>query len=116
MPQTISRRLFAALLAGLFLAVAAPGSAQAASLESAKAQGLVGERPDGLLGAVQSALPPDVAQMMESINRQRLDKYRQIAQQNGTPLSAVQAVAGEKLIQRADPGTYVWQGGGWVRK
>lgn len=116
MPHTFSRRLVAAVLAGLFLAVMTPAPAQAASLESAKAQGLVGERPDGLLGAVQGSLPPDVAQMMENINRQRLDKYRQIAQQNGTPLSAVQAVAGEKLIQRAEPGTYVWQGGGWTKR
>lgn len=113
--MTIIRSVFLAVLLAIGLFAAAPGPAHAQSLEDAKAQGLVGERADGLLGAVGGA-GPAIQQLISRINDQRMDQYRRIAQQNGTPVQAVMAIAGKKLIQRSPSGTYVNPGDGWVRK
>lgn len=113
--MTIVRSVFLAVLLAVGLLAAAPGPAHAQSLEQAKAQGLVGERADGLLGAVSGGSPA-VKQLIDRINGQRMDEYRRIAQQNGTPVQAVMAIAGKKLIGRAPSGTYVNPGDGWVRK
>lgn len=104
----------AALLAvGLFALVPAPAHAQ--SLEQAKSSGLVGERADGLLGPVKSP-SPEIQALIDRINAQRMEEYRQIASQNNTAVQAVMAIAGKKLIDRAARGTYVNPGDGWVRK
>ena len=86
-------------IAALGLGLALP--ALAIDLDQARNQGLVGERADGLVGAVTASPSPDVCSLVESVNAARLQEYRSIAQKNGTPLEAVQAVAGEKQIQRA---------------
>jgi uncharacterized protein len=77
------------------------GPAMAIDLDQARTQGVVGERPDGLVGAVAPSPPADVAALVASINQARLAEYKSIAQKNGTPLDAVQAVAGERQVQRA---------------
>jgi uncharacterized protein YdbL (DUF1318 family) len=96
--------LFAAA-AALLLALAP--SARAASLDDAKAAGQVGERPDGYVGLVDSNAPADVKQLVESVNAKRKAEYSRIAQKNGTPVDAVAAIAGQKLIERTPPGQYV---------
>jgi uncharacterized protein YdbL (DUF1318 family) len=97
--------LFAAAAALLLLALAP--SAWAQSLDSAKAAGQVGERPDGYVGLVDANAPPAVKQLVESVNAKRKAEYTRIAQQNGTPVDAVAAIAGQKLIDRTPPGQYV---------
>lgn len=118
--QSLSRRSALAMLtaacAAVMLILAVPSPAQAANLDQAKQAGLLGERADGLLGAVTSPLPADVATLMKSVNSQRMAKYGEIAKQNGTKVQAVQSIVGQKLIDRAAPGTYVNPGSGWVRK
>lgn len=96
--------------------VATTGPAWALSLEQAKAEGTLGERADGLLGTVSEQMPPAAVALMRDINAQRLDKYREIAQQNGTSVQAVQKIAGQKLIDKTPPGQWVNPGSGWVRK
>lgn len=93
-----------------------PSPAQAGPLDQAKQQGLIGERSDGLLGAVKEPLPTDVAQALASINSERLARYQDIANQNGTSLQAVQAVAGRKLIEKTPSGLWINSGAGWGRK
>ncbi len=116
--MTISSRfktvaLAASMAAGLGLAV----PAFAVDLESARAQGLVGERPDGLIGAVQSSVTPDVKSLVDSVNAARMKEYRSIAEKNGTPLDAVQAVAGEKQIEKAKQNKWysMSSGGSWSK-
>ena len=105
-------RLFAVLLmvGSLFAATAA----WAMSLEDAKAAGYVGETQQGYLAVVKSAA--GVQQMVDQINLQRRQHYREIARKNGTSLAAVEAIVGKKLIDRAGPGEFVQGPNGWVRK
>jgi uncharacterized protein YdbL (DUF1318 family) len=112
--MTLSTLLKSVVLAASVVAslgVAMP--AAAIELDQARSQGLVGERPDGLIGAVQSSVTPDVKALVDSVNAARMAEYRSIAQKNGTPLDAVQAVAGEKQIQKAKQnGWYSMSAGG----
>jgi uncharacterized protein YdbL (DUF1318 family) len=87
--------------------------ALAMDLDQARASGLLGERADGLVGAVKTS--PDVAQLVESINAQRLETYRSLAAQEGTPVDAVQKLAGEKQIAKAHQNGWYWMdaGGAW---
>lgn len=89
--------------------------AQVTSLNDAKAQGLVGEQLDGYLGVVSDA--PGVQRLVDDINLQRRQLYRDIARKNGAPLNAVEKLAGQKAIERAASGEIVQSpSGGWVRK
>lgn len=102
-----------ALAAGLL----APALAVAqGNLDTAKAAGLVGERPDGLVGVVAS-VSTEVEALVKAINTRRLSQYQDIARRTGTSLPAVQAVAGEKAIEQAPPGSFVMDDKGtWRRK
>lgn len=92
-----------------------PLSAFAVSLDEAKGKGLVGEEPTGYLGAVVSSA--DVNSLVQDINAKRRDKYQQIAEQNRTPVAAVEALAGKKAIENTPPGQFVKSpGGGWTKK
>ena len=73
----------------------------AIDLDQARNQGLVGERVDGLVGAVSASATPEVRALVEAVNKARMAEYASIAQKNGTAVEAVQAVAGERQIQRA---------------
>lgn len=98
------------------LGTAAPAGAQdAGALAAAKQAGAIGERPDGLVGIVDGA-PAGTADLVERVNAERMARYRQIAQKNGTSVEAVQAVAGRELIGRTPAGQFVFSGGGWTRK
>ncbi|MFA7429363.1 MAG: YdbL family protein [Rhodospirillaceae bacterium] len=113
--MTFIRTVFLAALLGFGLFTVAPAPAFAQSLEEAKSSGIVGERADGLLGAVKGPTA-QIQQMIDRINAQRMEEYRQIAKQNGTSVQAVMAIAGQKLISRSSRGSYVNPGDGWVRK
>lgn len=88
-----------AVVAGLLLFSSA--AAWALDLDQARAAGQVGERPDGLVGAVASNPNAEVRTLVDQINQARLETYRQLAQQQGTPLEAVQKIAGERQLQAA---------------
>lgn len=108
------RTIFAAVMV---FALGAATPAFALDLDEARTTGVVGERPDGLVGAVTADASPEVRALVENINRARLEAYRGLAQKEGTPLEAVQAVAGERQIQAAARnGWYVMDAGGQWRK
>ena len=108
------RTIYAAIMV---LALGAASPALAIDLDEARASGLVGERPDGLVGPVTADANAEVRALVENINRARLDAYRALAQKEGTPLEAVQAVAGERQMQAAARnGWYVMDAGGRWRK
>lgn len=99
-------------VASLALLLASP--ALALGLNEAKSQGLVGEKHNGYIGAVKPG--GAVNSLVQSINAKRKSHYRSISAKNGTSLSNVEKLAGDKLINRAPRGQYVNRGSGWVKK
>ncbi|MEX0695889.1 MAG: YdbL family protein [Rhodospirillales bacterium] len=89
--------------------------AQTMTLQDAQSQGLVGELQDGYIGIVKDA--PGVSALVNDINLQRRQLYREIARKNNIPLNTVERLAAEKAIKRVPQGQYVQDAGGkWVRK
>ena len=100
-----------ALLGPTFLSTAAA----ALDLDQAKAQGLVGERQDGYIGQVSGG--GDVAALVAQINAERRAAYENVATQNGIPISQVERLAAQKLIERAPAGTFLMDASGrWFKK
>ena len=111
-----SFRLAAALAAALFLLAHAP-AARADALDDAKASGLVGERLDGYLGLVDPNAPAAVKTLVEDVNKKRAHHYETIAKKEGTNATAVAALAGVKLVERAPAGQFVMDASGtWKKK
>lgn len=87
------------------------------TLDEAKQQGSLGERPDGYLGLAKPSASPDVVNLMRDINNKRRDVYKGIAEKNGTALSAVEALAGKKAIEKTPSGHLIMQPNGtWAPK
>ena len=92
------------------------GTAFGADLDQAKRDGLVGERADGYLGLVQSEVAQDVAQLVKDVNAKRRAEYQRIAAANDLTLEEVQALAGQKTIERTAAGHWIMANGGWKKK
>ena len=90
------------LCSGLFA-----GPAFALSLNEAKAEGLVGEKIDGFVGTVVADPSAEVRELVEQVNRQRRQKYDEVAKGRGVPLDAVAKITGEKQLERTPAGQYV---------
>lgn len=89
----------------------------AAGLDEAKASGQVGERADGYIGAVASNPSAEIIALVDSVNRQRKEKYQSIAVKNGQSLDVVEKLAASKLKERLSNGQfYMDAGGGWKKK
>lgn len=111
----LALRSIAVLLAALFVWFAS--AAHADALDEAKASGLVGERPDGYVGIVDPSAPAEVKGLVEDANKRRAHGYETIAKERGTNATAVGALAGQKLIERAPAGSFVMDASGtWVKK
>ena len=87
----------------------------AIDLQTAKSRGLVGETPSGYLEAVKKP-SAEVKALINDINAQRKQKFKDIATRNKTTLEAVEQLAGKKAIEKSKPGSYVKIGGSWQRK
>jgi hypothetical protein len=104
------------MAAGVMLACLTVGQPLfALTLEEAKAKGLVGEKSDGYLGLVARG-NGEAEALAKEVNQKRRQAYEDIASRNGTSLSAVEALAGEKAIQNTKPGNFVEGPHGWVKK
>jgi len=112
--RSASRRLVP-LRAGILL-LAWAGAAAALDLDGAKSQGLVGERTDGYVAAVAPAPSGDVAALVADVNAKRKTTYEGIAQSNGTDVDKVAALAAQKILSSAAPGTWIFDGGRWYQK
>ncbi len=75
----------------------------------------MGETADGYLAAVGSP-GSEVSNLIKEINRKRRAEYERIARQNNIDLSAVEALAGKKAIEKTPSGEYVRVDGEWRRK
>jgi uncharacterized protein YdbL (DUF1318 family) len=87
----------------------------ALTLDEAKTKGLVGEKTNGYLGLV-TAGNGEAQVLMKDVNEKRHQAYEEIARRNGTNVSAVEALAGEKAVQNTKAGNFIEGPGGWVKK
>lgn len=87
----------------------------AIDLQTAKDQGLIGETPGGYLEAVDTP-SIEIKTLVDNINVQRKQKYKDIAARNNTSLEAVELLAGKKAIEKSEPGDYIKLGGSWQQK
>ncbi|MHA6494009.1 YdbL family probable chaperone protein [Pseudomonas borbori] len=85
-----------------------------AALGDAKASGHVGEMPNGYLGVVNAS--GQSAEIAHLINQARRAEYQKLAQQNGIKLSDVEAIAGQKALDKTPAGQYIQLQGEWRRK
>lgn len=89
----------------------------AMDLQQAKSAGWVGEQVDGYIGLVRGDAPPEVRQLVNSINDQRRQHYRRIAGEQGIEVKQVELLAAEKAIEKTPPGQHVQNtSGSWLRK
>ena len=111
-----TRRSFLTVLSVL-IGLGIAGPAYAITLDEVRDLGLVGERPDGLVAAVSPQVATEVSTLIIEVNTARLESYKQLAAKDGAPIQAVQAIAGEKLLQKArQNGWYIMSAsGGWSR-
>jgi uncharacterized protein len=101
----------------LLFAVLLVPAAYAVTLQEAKEQGLVGEQRDGYVGLVVQSVPADVTQLVRDVNNQRLQRYQQIAQENGIGMAQVTSLAYQRAVEATQPGHfYQMPNGAWVRK
>jgi uncharacterized protein YdbL (DUF1318 family) len=108
------RSLLHAAIAAAALLLALP--AAASPLDEAKDAGRLGEQADGYLGLPPGA-PESAQELADEINAERKIRYAEIAKKNGTSPTAVAALAGKKLVERAPAGHWVRDtDGDWVRK
>jgi hypothetical protein len=105
-----------ALVPAIATALAVAASALALDLDEAKAKGVLGERADGYVGVVAESAPWELVKLADEVNAKRREHYGRIATENGTPVEAVAALAGKKLIEKAPSGQYVRTNGGWTKK
>jgi uncharacterized protein YdbL (DUF1318 family) len=117
---TTRRNVLGFIAAALICAVGLtmiPTTAYALDLDEARTMGFIGERPDGLVGAVQPGAPAEVTALVETVNRARMESYRDVAAKNKSDLQAVQTIAGGKQIERArSSGWFVMDTSGAWRK
>jgi uncharacterized protein YdbL (DUF1318 family) len=103
------------LLLSLSLPVAALTLNDAMSaLGEAKASGQLGEMPNGYLGVVEDN--GQAAEIARLINQARRTEYQRLAEQNGIKLTDVEAIAGQKALDKTPPGQYIQYQGQWRRK
>ena len=104
-----------ALMAATTLTLTVPAAeAQDISLERAKAAGWVGELPNGYLGIRQER--PGVSTLVDRVNAQRRQRYRELALTYGVPVAAIERQAGTQLIGRLTAGEYYLEDNQWVRR
>ena len=103
------------LLLAMSLPLMAMNLQQAMSnLGTAKEQGLVGEQPDGYLGVVKAT--GDAAEIVKLINNARREQYQRLAKDNNLSLGDVEAMAGQKAIEKTQAGHYFQVNGKWAEK
>jgi len=103
------------LAAVLVSALLSLSPAYALTLDQAKSQGAIGEMSTGYVG-YPSAPSAAVRQLGDGVNLRRKASYGKIAADQATSLSAVEKLAGQKLVQQAPAGQFVHDGSGWRRK
>ncbi|SER56857.1 hypothetical protein SAMN04244573_03864 [Azotobacter beijerinckii] len=84
------------------------------ALSGAKASGQLGEMPSGYLGVVSPG--GQAEEIARLINQARRAEYQRLAKENGIQLGDVEAIAGQKALDKTPSGQYIQLNGKWVRK
>jgi uncharacterized protein YdbL (DUF1318 family) len=84
-------------------------------LDTVKSEGRVGETPTGYLEVVDSA-NGEAKEIVETINAARRKEYARIAEKHDIPVAKVEAVAGQKAIEKTPAGQYIMVDGSWKKK
>lgn len=115
--NTVHKRLRTLMTAIVWIMLLSVPAAFAQTLDEAKASGLVGEKSDGYIGLVQGSAPAAIEQLVEDVNRQRRERYEQIARENGITISQVAQLAYARAVEATRSGNYIEDANGrWVRK
>ena len=102
-------------LAVLCTALAMPIASWAVTLPDAKAAGMVGEKPDGYLGVVKDSA--EAQALADDINAKRKAAYEGIASKTGQAVEVVEKLAGEKALNKTEPGNFIkYPDGTWHKK
>ena len=89
----------------------------AQSARQLKSTGFVGERLDGYLGIVSADAGADVRSAVDRANAERRQVYERTASKSGNTLADVQATAGARQRENAQPGDWVQNAAGeWMQK
>lgn len=103
------------LLLALSLPLMAMNLQQAmTSLGDAKDQGLVGEQVDGYLGVVKPS--GNTEELVKLINNARRAQYEKLAKDNGLAVPDVEAMAGQKAIEKTQSGNFIQVNDKWAKK
>lgn len=103
------------LLLSLSLSALAMDLNQAmAALGPAKISGQLGEQTNGYLGVVNAG--GSAAEIARLINQARQTEYQRLAKENGLQLGDVEALAGQKALEKTPSGQYIQVNGKWLRK
>ena len=84
------------------------------ALQPAKEQGLVGEQPNGYLAAVTGSADADA--IVKLINDARRAEYTRLARENNIGVAEIEAIAGQKAIERTQRGHFILIDGKWIQK
>ena len=104
------------LLLALLLSVGI-SHAQEMSLNEAKSAGLIGEGRDGYIALVQQNVPEQVRELVQRVNRERRERYQEIANENDVALRDVARLAYARAVEATQPGHFVQDDqGNWLRK
>lgn len=111
----VLKTLFLSAVFAITMPVFAMNLQQAMSaLPNAKSQGLVGEQPNGYLGVVQSS--PEAENIAKLINDARRAEYARLAKENNIAVADVEAMAGQKAVERTQRGHFILIDGNWLQK
>ncbi|MGM0560600.1 MAG: YdbL family protein [Pseudomonadota bacterium] len=101
--MNMRRTLLIALLATLLGSFSLSTGAWAQSAQELRSSGEAGERWDGLM----EARTPSAEQAVDNINNERLEVYRDRAEQQNAPVQEVGKVYFEKIIRKVPSGTWI---------
>ncbi len=113
-----ARRCLWALLAlvAAWTIVSGGALAQGRALDGPRAQGQVAERFDGY-AMVRGNVPASIRNLVNKVNAERRDVYRQKATSRNTTEAAVGQIYARQILDAAPSGTwFLQQSGKWVRK
>jgi uncharacterized protein YdbL (DUF1318 family) len=88
----------------------------AADLQQVKSEGLVGEQLNGYLGVVSTEANAEVRRLIADVNEKRKAEYESIAAKNSTSIETIELLAGKKAIEKTEPGNYIQNATGWIKK
>jgi uncharacterized protein YdbL (DUF1318 family) len=92
------------------------GRAQARLLDGPRAAGIVGERFDGYAVA-RGSVSPDVAALIDKVNKERHDVYASRAASENVPIEAIGKIYAAEIIKSAPAGTwFLSESGQWTQK